>query len=112
MLWTVIDGVLYDITNYVDQHPGGKKKITRGVGKDASAMFHKFHKGIEIAKTPLIMLQVGQVYQLDKQEQHSEDKSPSPINVEHEAMSGIEIEQVDSDDEMINDNNEVWAKNA
>ena len=41
--WTVIDGNVYDITNYIDMHPGGKKQVMRGVGKDASIMFHKLH---------------------------------------------------------------------
>lgn len=40
MIWTVIDGDIYDITNYVDDHPGGKKKIMRGHKKDSTEMFH------------------------------------------------------------------------
>ena len=40
MLWTVIDGDIYDITNYVHDHPGGYKKVMRGNKKDSSLMFH------------------------------------------------------------------------
>lgn len=30
IIWTVIDGDIYDISNYVHDHPGGYKKIMRG----------------------------------------------------------------------------------
>ena len=59
MKWTVIDGRVYDITNYIKQHPGGVKKIEKGVGKDSSVMFHKFHKGIRLELTPLPALEFG-----------------------------------------------------
>lgn len=39
IIWTVIDGDIYDITNYAPKHPGGKK-ILRGNRKDATEMFH------------------------------------------------------------------------
>ena len=61
MIWTVIDGVVYDITNYVGQHPGGLKKILRGKGVDATEMFHKFHRGINIERTPLALLKLGEI---------------------------------------------------
>jgi len=57
--WTVIDGRVYDITYYIDDHPGGRKKILRGVSKDSSEMFHKFHKGMNIDRTPLAFLVIG-----------------------------------------------------
>ncbi len=38
-LWLVIDDVVYDLTSYVAQHPGGDA-ILRNAGKDASAGFH------------------------------------------------------------------------
>ena len=46
MVWTVVDGVVYDITNFVDKHPGGKAKILKGVSKDSTIEFHKFHPGL------------------------------------------------------------------
>lgn len=40
--WTVVDGLVYDVTTYIPYHPGGKK-IMLGVGKEASTMFRKCH---------------------------------------------------------------------
>ena len=37
--WVIIDGVVYDVTDYVDAHPGGDE-ILRNVGGDASVGFH------------------------------------------------------------------------
>ena len=64
MLWTVIDGDIYDITNYVHQHPGGFKKIMRGEKKDSTEMFHKYHHGIKIENTPMVLLKIGEVAHL------------------------------------------------
>ena len=61
-MWTVIDGTLYDITNYVDMHPGGKK-IFKGQSKDSTKMFVRFHKGVDIEKTPLVNLKMAQLYE-------------------------------------------------
>ena len=33
-----IAGVVHDVSGFVDRHPGGKKMIMAGVGKDATAM--------------------------------------------------------------------------
>ena len=46
MIWTVIDGDIYDISNYVHDHPGGYKKIMRGDKKDSTEMFHRYHAGL------------------------------------------------------------------
>lgn len=37
--WTVINGVVYDVTNFISQHPGGSTAITKILGKDGSALF-------------------------------------------------------------------------
>ena len=39
--WTVVDGLVYDVTYYIPFHPGGKK-IMLGAGKEASKVFRKF----------------------------------------------------------------------
>jgi cytochrome b involved in lipid metabolism len=61
LLWTVIDDVVYDITNYIDMHPGGKKQIRKGVGKDSTKMFHESHQGLKIENTPLALLKMGKI---------------------------------------------------
>ena len=51
MQWTVVDGMVYDITNFIDTHPGGKGKILKGVAKDSTKMFHRFHPGLKIEQS-------------------------------------------------------------
>ena len=38
-LWTAVDGLVYDVTNF--SHPGGKAKILLGGGRDSSDTFRK-----------------------------------------------------------------------
>jgi cytochrome b involved in lipid metabolism len=42
-VWSVYNGSVYDITMYINVHPGGKKILEKVFGKDMSAMFNKFH---------------------------------------------------------------------
>ena len=45
--WTVVDGLVYDVTHYIPYHPGGKK-IMLGAGREASETFRKYN--ITLAK--------------------------------------------------------------
>ncbi|KAK9459204.1 uncharacterized protein V1516DRAFT_697291 [Lipomyces oligophaga] len=36
----LIAGVVHDVTNFIEQHPGGKALIQSGIGKDATAIFN------------------------------------------------------------------------
>mmetsp|Transcript_13493 Transcript_13493/g.33080 ORF Transcript_13493/g.33080 Transcript_13493/m.33080 type:complete len:457 (-) Transcript_13493:353-1723(-) len=42
-LWVVIDGKVYDVSNFVDKHPGGLVPLMHTAGKDASVVFNNFH---------------------------------------------------------------------
>ena len=42
--WLVIDGGVYDVTEFMDEHPGGAGMLKMVAGKDASLHFEELHK--------------------------------------------------------------------
>jgi 4-hydroxysphinganine ceramide fatty acyl 2-hydroxylase len=40
--WIVIDGYVYDVTHFLDIHPGGANIIAEHLGKDATEAFNDF----------------------------------------------------------------------
>ncbi|KAJ4303659.1 hypothetical protein N0V90_002560 [Kalmusia sp. IMI 367209] len=42
-LYIIIDGGVYALKEFVDEHPGGAKILKRVGGKDASKQFWKYH---------------------------------------------------------------------
>lgn len=41
--WMAIRGNVYNVTRYMDFHPGGADELMRGVGKDATKLFDEVH---------------------------------------------------------------------
>lgn len=42
-VWVVINGKVYDLTDFLSRHPGGKSIILKYAGKNALAIFNKYH---------------------------------------------------------------------
>ena len=42
-LWIIIDKKVYDVTEFLPDHPGGKKAIMLFAGKDATEEFYMLH---------------------------------------------------------------------
>ncbi|RUS19002.1 cytochrome b5-like heme/steroid binding domain-containing protein, partial [Jimgerdemannia flammicorona] len=43
MKFVLIDNKVYDVTDFISEHPGGQKVIETHVGKDATDIFHAMH---------------------------------------------------------------------
>ncbi len=57
--WSAIRGVVYDLTTWIDKHPGGAQRILSICGKDGSAAFTQQHEGAEKPEAMLASFKVG-----------------------------------------------------
>eukprot|EP00038_Savillea_parva_P007501 m.170615 g.170615 ORF g.170615 m.170615 type:complete len:99 (+) comp13265_c0_seq1:2-298(+) len=55
--WVAIDGKVYDVTKFLDDHPGGKKAILIYAGKDATEQFMMMHR-------PEILTKYGEEFKI------------------------------------------------
>ncbi|PHH92696.1 hypothetical protein CDD83_5933 [Cordyceps sp. RAO-2017] len=80
----VIAGIVHDVTTFVTKHPGGKRIISTGIGKDATAMFNGgVYCHSNAAHNMLVRMRVGvirgggEVENLKRQAQPREDALPA-----------------------------------
>ncbi|KAG9232574.1 cytochrome b5-like heme/steroid binding domain-containing protein [Amylocarpus encephaloides] len=59
-MYIIVDSTVYDVTNFIDEHPGGSKILKRVAGKDASKQFWKYHNE-GVLKKYAAKLKVGSV---------------------------------------------------
>jgi len=64
-LWMVISGGVYNLTIYLDYHPGGVKKLMCGAGRDATELFMDNHPWVNLHNL-VGKLQIG--YLVEKKE--------------------------------------------
>lgn len=57
--WSAINGSVYDLTNWVDSHPGGKAAILMICGKDGSPLFNAQHGGSNRVASVLAKFKIG-----------------------------------------------------
>ena len=46
--WMAVRGKVYNVTRYLDFHPGGSDQLLRGAGKDATNLFDQYHAWVNI----------------------------------------------------------------
>jgi len=73
-LYIIVDQDVYDLTQFQDEHPGGKKILTRVAGKDASKQFWKYHNDSILKKYQKKLL----VGSLDTKPKQASVPEPAP----------------------------------
>jgi cytochrome b involved in lipid metabolism len=43
-IWIIIHGFVYDVTCFLDEHPGGKRMLLNFAGTDATEFFEELHR--------------------------------------------------------------------
>jgi len=61
--WSVVDGIVYDLTAWIAQHPGGAGRIIGMCGRDASADYNRQHGGEGGAAAALAEYRLGELGQ-------------------------------------------------
>ncbi|WFD39373.1 uncharacterized protein MJAP1_002347 [Malassezia japonica] len=41
--WVAVQGNVYDVTEFIDEHPGGRKILLKNIGSDATSKFVNYH---------------------------------------------------------------------
>ncbi|KAH8698969.1 oxidoreductase [Talaromyces proteolyticus] len=75
--WVIIKGVAYDLTSFLDVHPGGSRIILKYAGKDATEAFDPIHSADTLEKHLSPELNLGPVTESEGKEV-AENKNPAP----------------------------------
>ena len=62
--WIVLDGDVYNITQYISAHPGGKRCLIAPSANDITARFHAIHRGMD--PSFLAKLKIGKLVKTKK----------------------------------------------
>lgn len=57
--WTTINGGVYNVTSWIDQHPGGAEAIIQLCGVDGSGSFNDQHGGQRRPESELTSFKIG-----------------------------------------------------
>eukprot|EP00472_Partenskyella_glossopodia_P014638 CAMPEP_0197523740 /NCGR_PEP_ID=MMETSP1318-20131121/8613_1 /TAXON_ID=552666 /ORGANISM="Partenskyella glossopodia, Strain RCC365" /LENGTH=138 /DNA_ID=CAMNT_0043076531 /DNA_START=20 /DNA_END=436 /DNA_ORIENTATION=+ len=57
-VWFVVHGKIYDVSKYIQEHPGGAEIMAENAGKDVSDQFEEFFHSAE-ARTILKKYEIG-----------------------------------------------------
>jgi predicted heme/steroid binding protein len=58
-IWIIVHDKVFDVTNFLNEHPGGKKVLLKVAGTDATQQFDNFHNLSVLEK--YTQLQIGEV---------------------------------------------------
>ncbi|KAJ3385849.1 hypothetical protein HDU92_002834 [Lobulomyces angularis] len=71
--WLIINSKVYNVSNFIDAHPGGKRIILPLLGKDATQEFHQYHTGKTVLAKYTKSLLIGSVEERKAEDDNTND---------------------------------------
>jgi cytochrome b involved in lipid metabolism len=59
--WIAVDGAVYDVTEFVDRHPGGRELLLLSVGREATDLFNSYHPFTNAPRAVLQKYRIGKL---------------------------------------------------
>jgi len=78
-LFIIVDGNVFDVTVFKNEHPGGKKILERVAGKDATAQFWKYHNEGVLTKYKSKLMVGSLEGKAPEPAAKKEEESPKPV---------------------------------
>ncbi|XP_075795898.1 cytochrome b5 type B [Pelodiscus sinensis] len=72
--WLVIHGRVYDVSRFLDEHPGGEEVLLEQAGRDATESFEDVGHSTD-AREMLSQYLIGEVHPCDRKHEGSKDPS-------------------------------------
>ncbi|XP_050308008.1 cytochrome b5-like [Anthonomus grandis grandis] len=79
-VWIIYKDIVYDVSSYLEEHPGGSELITEYAGKDATKAFDDFGHSSD-AKKMLKAYKIGEVVEEERKGKIKKKEKPSVVNV-------------------------------
>lgn len=57
--WIAVDGAVYDVTAFVDRHPGGREMLLLALGREATDLFNSYHPFTDAPRAVLRKYRIG-----------------------------------------------------
>nr|QKY15277.1 CER1-CER3 alkane-forming complex cyt-b5 component (CER1) [Polytomella parva] len=77
--WLVIQGKVYDVTEFLEEHPGGFDVIISSTGKDATRDFEDVGHS-KTAKKQLETYYIGKIENSGAESEQKEEEEPEPVS--------------------------------
>jgi cytochrome b involved in lipid metabolism len=87
--WSIVNGYVYNLTNWVDQHPGGASAITSLCGVDGTSNFLGKHGGSSSAKSRLKSYELGKLEVDSVSSPQPATAAPKSLNTQLEAVTKL-----------------------
>lgn len=94
--WIVFRGSVYNVTRYLQYHPGGVEELMRGAGRDCSELFNEIHPWVN-AEGFLKTCFIGKLEDLSYDEGENGLLASGSTNKTYHKAKVLKIEQVSPD---------------